>query len=107
MNPDHTISIQLENQTVSHLRNVNEQLQAALESRIVIEQAKGVLAERYSFSIDEAFALLRYSARSSRTGLQGLAQAVVSERATPDAVLGGLARTERWAGRSGLSSAST
>jgi DnaJ-domain-containing protein 1 len=106
MNPNHTILPQLENETVSQLRNANEQLQAALDSRIVIEQAKGVLAERYSLSIDEAFALLRYSARASRTGLQSLARAVVSERATPAAVLAGLARTERWAGRNGLAPAS-
>ena len=35
-----------------------EQLQHALESRIVVEQAKGMLAERYSLTPDEAYELI-------------------------------------------------
>jgi hypothetical protein len=61
------------------------QLQEALESRIVIEQAKGVLAERYAISTDEAFTLLRSAARSNRVKLHGLAEEVVSSRTTPAA----------------------
>ena len=59
------------------------QLQEALDSRIVIEQAKGVLVERYDLSPDEAFVLLRGSARSNRMPLRQLAAAVVSSRETP------------------------
>ena len=44
-----------------------EQLQTALNTRILIEQAKGVLAERASLTIPQAFELMRaYSRRSSR-----------------------------------------
>ena len=61
----------------------NQQLQQALESRIVIEQAKGILAERYGIGVDEAFVLLRRSARNHRRRLHGLAALVVASRETP------------------------
>jgi AmiR/NasT family two-component response regulator len=64
----------------------NQQLQRALESRIVIEQAKGVLAERYRIGVDEAFSLLRRSARNHRLRLHGLAAAVVASHETPDEI---------------------
>jgi AmiR/NasT family two-component response regulator len=68
---------------VDQLRRHNEQLAHALESRIVIEQAKGVLAERYALPIEEAFELLRRSARSSRVQIHDLADRVVHEETTP------------------------
>ena len=68
---------------VTSLLVKNQQLQQALESRIVIEQAKGVLAERYALSVDDAFALLRRSARNHRMKLHALAAAVVSSPQTP------------------------
>ena len=52
------------------------QLQHALESRVAIEQAKGIVAERLDLSTEEAFALLRSAARTNRTKLRDLAQAV-------------------------------
>jgi AmiR/NasT family two-component response regulator len=68
---------------VTSLLAKNEQLQEALESRIVIEQAKGVLAERYAMSVDDAFELLRRSARNHRIRLHALATAVVASHETP------------------------
>jgi AmiR/NasT family two-component response regulator len=68
---------------VTSLLVKNQQLQRALESRIVIEQAKGVLAERYALSVDDAFVLLRRSARNHRLRLHALSAAVVSSRETP------------------------
>jgi len=61
----------------------NAQLQQALESRIVIEQAKGVLAERYRVTPDDAFELLRRAARNHRVKIHALAADVVAERDTP------------------------
>jgi ANTAR domain len=59
------------------------QLQQALDSRIVIEQAKGVLAERYGITVEEAFRILRRSARSHRIRLHELAELVVESPCTP------------------------
>jgi len=82
--------------TVEELRDLNGHLQAALESRVVIEQAKGLLAERYELSVGEAFDLLRYSARSHRTRLHDLASAVVASKDTPAEILAALPKQERW-----------
>lgn len=59
------------------------QLQRALESRVAIEQAKGILAERLGLSLDEAFELLRAAARSNGVKLHGLATEVVRSPETP------------------------
>jgi AmiR/NasT family two-component response regulator len=68
---------------VERLRIHNSQLERALESRVVIEQAKGVLAERYGLQVDDAFQLLRRAARSNRLRIHELARRVVDERITP------------------------
>jgi hypothetical protein len=59
------------------------QLQEALDTRIVIEQAKGVLAERFHLEPDRAFEVLRRGARSNRVPLRDVAVRVVSSRRTP------------------------
>jgi hypothetical protein len=59
------------------------QLQEALDSRVVIEQAKGVLGERFGLEPDDAFQVLRRGARSNRIALHELAAHVVSSRKTP------------------------
>jgi len=71
-------TIGLLQQRAIHRRDtLTEQLQTALESRVLIEQAKGVLAERLHLDMDEAFALLRGYARNNNRRLSDLAQAVV------------------------------
>ncbi|MBW0116375.1 GAF and ANTAR domain-containing protein [Pseudonocardia abyssalis] len=56
---------------------VSEQLQAVLTSRVIIEQAKGVLAERGPLGMDEAFDRLRSYARDHRLRLAAVAREVV------------------------------
>jgi AmiR/NasT family two-component response regulator len=71
---------------LEELRVRNGQLERALQSRVLIEQAKGVLAERYEIGIEEAFELLRGAARSSRGRIHHLAAQVVASRTSPDAI---------------------
>jgi hypothetical protein len=80
---------------VDRLSTERDQLAFALESRIVIEQAKGVLAERYRLSVEDAFLLLRKSARSARVRIHELADEVVHTPETPHAVTRGMARDSR------------
>jgi len=56
---------------------LNEELQTALNSRVVIEQAKGKLAERFGLDMDQAFTVLRDYARSRNRRLSDLARAFV------------------------------
>jgi AmiR/NasT family two-component response regulator len=62
-------------------------LERALRSRIVIEQAKGVLRERFRLPVEDAFWLLRRAARSSRMSIHALAAEVVESDETPRAIL--------------------
>ena len=63
---------------------LNDQLTQALQSRIVIEQAKGVLAEAAHLGMGDAFERLRGYARSHNLRLTEVAQAVVDRRLSPD-----------------------
>ncbi|HEY5224872.1 MAG TPA: ANTAR domain-containing protein [Microbacteriaceae bacterium] len=57
---------------------VTEQLQIALDSRVVIEQAKGVVAQTSGVPMDEAFARLRDYARRHNQRLHEVAENVIS-----------------------------
>ncbi|GAA4715736.1 GAF and ANTAR domain-containing protein [Phytohabitans rumicis] len=67
----------LQERAVRRRETLAEQLQTALNSRVVIEQAKGKLAERLQVDMDRAFAALREAARSRNRRLSELAQAIV------------------------------
>lgn len=62
---------------VGRQRRLTEQLQEALDSRVVIEQAKGILAAERRISVDEAFRVLRRHARNHGSSLRAVAVAVV------------------------------
>jgi GAF domain-containing protein len=54
-----------------------QQLQGALDSRVAIEQAKGMLAEREKITVDEAFTILRDHSRRTGSKMRHVAQDVV------------------------------
>ncbi|WP_231387267.1 ANTAR domain-containing protein [Nocardia sp. BMG111209] len=62
---------------VARHESINEQLQSALNSRIILEQAKGVLAERGGLDMEQAFIMLRTYARNTNTRLAEAARAIV------------------------------
>jgi GAF domain-containing protein len=76
-----TISI-LQERTVREDAVVNEQLQRALNSRILIEQAKGVIAQISTVDMDEAFKRLRADARANKHTMRESAENVISLRIT-------------------------
>ena len=71
-----TISL-LNYRAIDEAHTCTNQLQFALNSRVVIEQAKGVLAERAGIDMDEAFHVLRRYARSNNRRLSEVADGVV------------------------------
>lgn len=78
-----TIAILQDHATRDALSTIG-QVQHALNSRVAIEQAKGVIAERAGITVDEAFTRLRAHARSHNLKLSSLAASLV-ERSIPDA----------------------
>jgi hypothetical protein len=59
------------------------QLEHALKSRVAIEQAKGIVAERYGLEPDEAFQLIRRAARTHRMKLHDLVRAIQPRTDSP------------------------
>jgi GAF domain-containing protein len=59
-------------------QQLNEQLQLALESRVIIEQAKGMVASAHGVSIEAAYELIRRHTRSHNTSLRAVAEAIVN-----------------------------
>jgi AmiR/NasT family two-component response regulator len=73
----------LQERAVRESRDVVAQLQGALSSRVVIEQAKGILAERGRIDVDAAFARLRTHARSQNRRLSDVARELINGRLDP------------------------
>ncbi|MDQ1616447.1 MAG: hypothetical protein QOJ60_2386 [Actinomycetota bacterium] len=66
---------------------VREQLQNALNSRVVLEQAKGVLAQLGNLQMDQAFAAMRGYARAHQLALSAVAQEIVARSLLAQTVL--------------------
>jgi len=57
---------------------LSQQLQEALDSRVVIEQAKGITAQQHAVSIDQAYQRMRRHARTNNASLRAVAEAIVA-----------------------------
>ncbi len=68
----------LQARTIRERDALAEQLQTALNTRVLVEQAKGVLAERHQIDVDLAFTLLRAAARRNNRRLADLCRDVVT-----------------------------
>jgi AmiR/NasT family two-component response regulator len=71
-----TIAI-LQHRATLEAQVINEQLNHALTSRIVIEQAKGIIAERAGLHMEQAFSTLRTHARNHNLRLVDVARDVI------------------------------
>ena len=80
-----TIAI-LQQRVVAEARILNDQLNTALTSRVVIEQAKGVLAERTGLSMQAAFEAMRRYARDNNLRLADVAGHVIDKTLGPDII---------------------
>lgn len=65
-------------------QRTTEQLQTALDSRVIIEQAKGALGERRGISTDDAFQRIRASARRQSTKVADICRRVIDTDYVPD-----------------------
>ncbi len=81
----------LQNRIAEDRQRLTAQLQGALNSRVTIEQAKGVISEMARIGTDEAFLRLRTYARNHNAKLTEVAAGVVN-RSLPDADRSNLAR---------------
>ncbi|MGQ0432748.1 MAG: GAF domain-containing protein [Microthrixaceae bacterium] len=86
-----TIAI-LQHRAVLEAQILNVQLNNALNTRVVIEQAKGMVAERRGLELEESFRVLRNHARNHNLRLADVASAVVDGSLAPGA-LDGLPRS--------------
>ncbi|GAA2349300.1 GAF and ANTAR domain-containing protein [Saccharopolyspora halophila] len=77
----------LHQRAAARKETVSEQLQATLHHRVVIEQAKGVLAESGDLSMQNGFELLRDYARSNGQGLTDLAHSIADRTIDPHDLL--------------------
>ncbi|MGW7262210.1 ANTAR domain-containing protein [Streptomyces sp. NPDC054842] len=76
-----TIAI-LQQRTIAHAYVERNQMDAALHSRIIIEQAKGILAERHQITVDEAFEVLRRYARSHQAKMLVICKEIIDGELT-------------------------
>jgi GAF domain-containing protein len=76
-----TVSI-VQERAIREAAVINDQLQRALSSRILVEQAKGMISHISNVTTDEAFHMLRSHARSHRTSLTDTATAVLNRTLT-------------------------
>jgi GAF domain-containing protein len=75
----------VQHQASTEAQRLNEQLSGALTSRVVIEQAKGVIAERAGIDLAEAFSRLRRYARNRNLRLTDVAEAAIVGSLDPQA----------------------
>jgi GAF domain-containing protein len=72
----------LQERAISRGEALTEQLQGALNSRIIIEQAKGAIAQALNISVDEAFTAIRDYARRNNRRLTEVAESIVTDPQT-------------------------
>jgi GAF domain-containing protein len=81
-----TIAV-MHHRAIDHAAVVSRQLESALRSRVVVEQAKGILAERLHIDLETAFELIRHRARDHNERVHDVAQGVIDGSVSADRLL--------------------
>lgn len=89
----------LDQRATARVRALTAQLQHALDTRVIIEQAKGIVAQDHGLNMDEAFDRLRRHARDHNTRLLEVARSIVCRELDPAQLGNPLPRTRRSTGR--------
>jgi AmiR/NasT family two-component response regulator len=76
----------LQQRTLTRTEAERDQLQYALNSRVIIEQAKGIFSERWQLPVDEAFGVFRAYARAHSLKLSQLARDIAEGRFDTDQI---------------------
>lgn len=71
-----TISV-LQERTIRDATIIRDQLKHALDSRVVIEQAKGVISHTHDLDMDAAYRLIRHHSRSTQTAMAAVATGII------------------------------
>lgn len=77
----------LQERAIRRAEVLNEQLQAALTSRVIVEQAKGVLSQHSGLSMDQVFERIRGFSRARRLRLADVARDLVERRLDPAEIM--------------------
>ena len=73
-----------ENMSAQPLEPFSDDMDALLATRATVEQAKGILMERYSISAEAAFGVLRRHSQNTNRKLRSIAEDLVATRQLPD-----------------------
>jgi transcriptional regulator with GAF, ATPase, and Fis domain len=82
-----TVGVLQQRQSSPNPAHLADQLQAALDARVVIDYAKGLVAQRLTVDVDTALELMRTYRRTEGTRLDDLARAIVRARFAPEELL--------------------
>jgi GAF domain-containing protein len=72
----------LQERAITRGELLTEQLQGALNSRVIIEQAKGAIAQAHGLNVDEAFTMIRAYTRANNRRLSDVAYLIVTDLAS-------------------------
>lgn len=93
-----TIGI-LQQRVSAHAQVVAEQLQKALDSRVLIEQAKGAIAQAMGTTMDDSFSVLRRYARDKNLSLHSVSEAIINRSLPIASLTEAMSRVPRQRGR--------
>ncbi|QXV63311.1 hypothetical protein CVV72_31295 [Amycolatopsis sp. TNS106] len=88
----------LNHRAITGLTRTSEQLQGALDSRVIIEQAKGLVSARLEIDPSDAFRVLRHYARANNRRLSELCELLVDRHMSASDLVGSVSHRAKRTG---------